>query len=312
MTGYSEPCPYCGAPLDFLGLEIEAAMLDAAGDEVYLPSACCDEFAGAWEACAGEWSPASLARLTDAPAGSRPRAILLGDDDRGVVDFNLRVEPVTYAEACAFVGRHHRHNEPPAGWLYGLGCYNGAELIGVVCTGQPVARCTDWYVHAAAVLPAGWAATALRLRLPPLPAGHAAPTVTCEVNRLCVTASAEHPGLVWNACSMLYGAAAREARRRGFERVITYTLQAEPGDTLIAAGWQRVAAVRGRSWNGPARAREDRHDTGDKWRWERRLHPRRSDAARLVRETLERRAFRKARAARRAAQKIGKEYGAAA
>lgn len=301
MPAYTEPCPHCGADLDFGQVALEAAMLReaAAAGELYVPDACCDEFAGDLADSFDQWTPGTFDRLDGAPAGVKPRAILTTADGRACADINLRVEPVDFATAAAFVGRHHRHNAAPEGWYYGFGCYNGSELIGVVTVGQPVARCTDWYVYAAEVLPVVWAAALCGVYVA-LPYGFAAPVVTAEVNRLCVTASAEHPGLVWNACSMLYGAAAREARRRGFARIITYTLQTEPGDTLKAAGWQTVAPVRGRSWAG-TRDRVDDHDTGDKWRWEVRLQPRRSDAARLVTETLARRARK---AARRAARQV--------
>ena len=56
-----------------------------------------------------------------------------------------------------------------------------------------------------------------------------------EVNRLCLT-TAIAPELAWNGCSQLYGWAAREARKRGFEKIITYTLESESGVSLKAAG----------------------------------------------------------------------------
>jgi hypothetical protein len=42
-----------------------------------------------------------------------------------------------------------------------------------------------------------------------------------------------------NACSFLYGAAARTARMMGASRIITYTLESESGSSLRAAGWNR-------------------------------------------------------------------------
>lgn len=76
-----------------------------------------------------------------------------------------------------------------------------------------------------------------------------------------------------NACSALYGAAARWARKRGdVDWLVTYTLASEPGTSLRAAGWIEDTRYRGRvrtTWKGPEREREER--TGDvagpKRRW---------------------------------------------
>jgi hypothetical protein len=70
---------------------------------------------------------------------------------------------------------------------------------------------------------------------------------------------------------MLYGRAAREARRRGYDKVITYTLTEEEGTTLRAAGWTLEHTTIGRSWNTPGRPRPDRGAKGDKYRWARYL-----------------------------------------
>lgn len=71
------------------------------------------------------------------------------------------------------------------------------------------------------------------------------------------------------ACSMLYGACARAARRLA-RPVTTYTLRREPGVSLRGAGWVPVALVaapRGRGWaNRPGRG--DQRDREPKVRWE--------------------------------------------
>ena len=113
---------------------------------------------------------------------------------------------------------------------------NGDELIGVAMVGRPVARMID-------------------------------ATTTVEVNRVAVVDNklGEH------ACSMLYGAAAREAKKRGFARIITYTLETEPGASLRGAGWTIEAKTRGGSWNRAARSREDVGPTCKKLRWAKQL-----------------------------------------
>jgi len=48
---------------------------------------------------------------------------------------------------------------------------------------------------------------------------------------------------------MLYGACWRAWRAMGGKRLITYTLQTEPGTSLRGAGWRIVAECKPGSWN---------------------------------------------------------------
>ena len=163
-------------------------------------------------------------------------------DDTGsqqLIDFGLSLTNVDFATASSFVGRHHAHHRPSVGWKWGHGVRNGDDLVGVCVVGRPVARMLD-------------------------------ATTTVEVTRLCVRRDLPRT-LCLNACSMLYGVAARAARQRGFQRIITYTLTEEPGTSLRAAGWQQDAQTRGGSWSRPSRRRQDHAPTGRKWRWSRTL-----------------------------------------
>ena len=70
-----------------------------------------------------------------------------------------------------------------------------------------------------------------------------------------------------NACSPLYGAASRWARRRG-RPVHTYTLDSEPGTSLRAAGWVVVGRTRAGRWTRVSRHRRARNDEAhEKVRW---------------------------------------------
>lgn len=164
-----------------------------------------------------------------------------------LLDWKLDIRPVRQKEAKALIRAFHRHNAPPAGWRFGAAIYNGMTMVGVVWVGRPVARGFD-------------------------------PVTTVEVNRLCIRTDLP-PDLVWNACSQCYGWAAREAKKRGFEHIVTYTLESEAGTSLIAAGWEREAEVRGRSWNTPSRPRGDSGPTDDKVRWGKSLRKQRRGAA---------------------------------
>jgi hypothetical protein len=50
-------------------------------------------------------------------------------------------------------------------------------------------------------------------------------------------------------------------------RIITYTLESEPGTSLRAAGWKVLYTVEGRSWDTPSRRRLDKHPTVNKLCW---------------------------------------------
>ena len=93
-----------------------------------------------------------------------------------------------------------------------------------------------------------------------------------EVNRLCIRRDVPR-ALAWNAASMLYGWSAREAERRGWSHIVTYTRADEDGASLVAAGWQREAIVRGRGWHSSRRQRTNRNGWIDKVRWGRTLRP---------------------------------------
>jgi len=124
----------------------------------------------------------------------------------------LYVVPVELVEANAFIALHHRHHAPVVGHRFSIGCTDdGGVLHGVCVVGRPVARL----------------------------AGH--PRDVAEVTRLATDGTT-------NACSMLYGAAARAAKALGFRRVQTYTLVSESGSSLRAAGWVEEGPAGGGQW----------------------------------------------------------------
>ena len=51
----------------------------------------------------------------------------------------LALTPITLREAKAFVGRHHRHNKAPRGWLFGVALreLSGGDVVGVGVCGHP-------------------------------------------------------------------------------------------------------------------------------------------------------------------------------
>lgn len=145
---------------------------------------------------------------------------------------NLWIVPVDLSEANELVSRWHRHHTPVVGHKFSIGVAKGPEIVGAAIVGRPVTRALD-------------------------------NGLTLEVVR-CVTDGTP------NACSMLYGATFRAAFALGYKKVITYTLQSEPGSSLLAAGFRVLAEVRGRSWDTPSRPRIDKGSAQkqDKFRWE--------------------------------------------
>ena len=134
----------------------------------------------------------------------------------------LRIRPLSFADACTFVEAHHRHHAAPRGHKFSLGVVTEVgELAGAAIIGRPVARVFD-------------------------------DGLTLEVTRLATNGTA-------NACSALYGAAARVARAAGYHRILTYTRADETGASLRGAGWRRIADRPARSgWHTPSRPRSHR------------------------------------------------------
>lgn len=125
----------------------------------------------------------------------------------------LEVTTIPFREAAEYVRRHHRHCRPPVGHKFSLACYHEGRLCGVAICGRPVSR-------------------------------HLDDGSTIEVSRLCTDGTR-------NACSKLYGAACRYARRLGFVRVVTYTLVSENGASLRAANFVLDAEnCGGLEWTG--------------------------------------------------------------
>jgi len=234
---FPETCLLCGAPF-------ELELLDLYDDHHFTFTACCE--------AAYEWGvdllnygskDEKLAMMrflgVEEFAGAELRRV--ADDGLGVLvlDYKLHIRPIARDKARAFVAEHHTHNKPTVSWRYGAAIYNAGTLMGVAMCGRPVARMLDG-------------------------------KTIVEVNRVCVRRDV--PDVYrWNACSMLYGWSAREAKRRGFAKIITYTLESEPAVTMRAVGWKAAARTKGGSWNRPGRARSDTAPTVPKIRWERAL-----------------------------------------
>jgi len=142
----------------------------------------------------------------------------------------LELQPITWDEACAFIGEYHRHLKPPVGWKFGIAVNNGNKVVGVITVGRPVSRIMD----------DGW---------------------TLEITRCCTDGTR-------NASSMLYGAAKRAAFALGYKKIITYTLRSEGGASLRASGWHLVGAAGGGTWNRKSRPRVDTHPIEQKLLWD--------------------------------------------
>ena len=142
----------------------------------------------------------------------------------------LELIHVELSEANAFVAQLHRHHKPVVGHKFSLGATSEGLLVGVVIVGRPVARMRD-------------------------------DGKTLEVTRLCTNGAK-------NACSFLYGAAARAAFALGYKRIGTYTLASEGGVSLRATGWKLIGERGGGSWSREKRHREDKAPLEIKLLWE--------------------------------------------
>lgn len=155
---------------------------------------------------------------------------------------SLQLVPVTFREARAFIAQHHRHNDAPHYWKWGVGLQNGRGLVGVAVAGHPVGR----------FLNDGF---------------------TIEISRVCTLGDE-------NANSRLYGAVLRAAKALGYRRAITYTLPSESGASLKAVGFTMETDEAGGPWSMPSRPRitenlfgETKYEPGPKCRWTKSLLP---------------------------------------
>ena len=142
----------------------------------------------------------------------------------------LSAVPLSLSDANEAVARWHRHHKPVIGHKFSIGAIQNGELVGAAIIGRPVARMLD-------------------------------DGMTLEVTRLATDGTR-------NACSFLYGRAARAAFALGYRRLGTYILATEPGTSLRAAGWRLIGKAGGGSWNRESRLRTDKHPTQEKMRWE--------------------------------------------
>lgn len=134
----------------------------------------------------------------------------------------MTTSAISLREANEFVAEHHRHHGPQWGHKYSLAAYKDGQLVGVAIVGRPSARKLD-------------------------------DGKTLEVTRLATDGTR-------NACSCLYAAAWREARKRGYSKIITYILESEPGTSLRAAGWTLEAVRCGKpgGWENYSRRGKER------------------------------------------------------
>lgn len=146
----------------------------------------------------------------------------------------MKAIPITLKQANDYVSSHHRHHRPVAGHKFSVGCEINGKLAGIVIAGRPVRR-------------------------------HMDDGFTLEVTRLCSDGSK-------NVCSFLYATAARIAKAMGYKRIITYTLDSEPGTSPRAAGWLCAGRAGGLQWTGKRRPREQLYPAQMKLRYEKILY----------------------------------------
>lgn len=111
----------------------------------------------------------------------------------------MKLVHVELKEANEFVEKLHRHHRKVQGHRFSLGAEVDGKLVGVAIVGRPV--------------------------------GGQKQREWTEVTRLCTDGTR-------NACSFLYGAAARASKALGYSRIQTYILKTETGVSLKATGWK--------------------------------------------------------------------------
>jgi hypothetical protein len=131
------------------------------------------------------------------------------------VGSKIIIIPLTLAQANKLIEELHRHHKKVVGHRFSIGAVVEGKCVGACVVGRPVARMSEQYKIA-------------------------------EVTRLVTDGTK-------NACSALYGAAARIAKEMGFEKIQTFILLSEPGTSLKASGWTKAYVSGGGDWNRPSR-----------------------------------------------------------
>lgn len=138
--------------------------------------------------------------------------------------------PLSLKEANEFVNQLHRHHNSVFRDKYRVGAMENGKLVGVVQVGRPVSRVLD-------------------------------DGKTVEVTRLCSDGTK-------NVCSFLYSRAARIARELGYSKIITYILETESGNSLVASGWSlEDEKCGGGNWSCKSRPRNTTAPQCFKQRW---------------------------------------------
>lgn len=131
----------------------------------------------------------------------------------------MKIIPITLKEANEFVVAHHRHHDSVQGCRFAIGLNNDSgQLVGVAICGRPLSR-------------------------------HYDNGLTLEINRLCTDGT-------HNACSRLYGVCCRIAKDMGYEKIITYILESESGNSLKASNFVCEGIAGGTHWTGERYANE--------------------------------------------------------
>jgi len=151
----------------------------------------------------------------------------------------MKIIPVQFKEACAFVDMLHRHHKKPQGHKFSIAATASSvkwdneeflnewpemlNVVGVAIVGRPVSR-------------------------------HMDDGQTLEITRLCTDGTR-------NACSFLYAHCWKIAQEKGFTKIITYILESESGKSVEAAGFKFMWRSTGGSWSSKVRPRIDKHPT---------------------------------------------------
>ena len=142
----------------------------------------------------------------------------------------MRVAPITFKEASAYINQYHRHHSATVGCKFCISVVDDDnQLHGVAVCGRPVSR-------------------------------HLDDGTILEINRVCTDGTR-------NACSMLYGACSRIATDMGYSKIITYILESENGASLKASNFVCEGIAGGEMWTGKRSGRDNGVPKEKKTRW---------------------------------------------
>ncbi len=127
------PCLYCGEPESVENADVVIAI------RVITPQSCCEANLHDWLEVIRSWTRWKRAAWMYFETGIRVRDVIVSDEAISwVLDYGVRLDPVSFPVVRQSIQQHHRHLNASEGWKFGVVAFNRDEMVGVMTAERPV------------------------------------------------------------------------------------------------------------------------------------------------------------------------------